>query len=522
MLTFIRGPSTFFGDGQVYIKILPDGEPVQLTHDALQKMSPQFSADGSRIAYTVVPGRWDTWAVPVLGGEPRLMLANAEGLTWIDAKNLLFSELKQGLHMVLVTAGINRENSRDIYVPPRERGMAHRSAISPDRKWVLMTEMDNGGWLPCRLVPFGGKSSGRTVGPEEGGCTYVAWSPDGAWMYFSSDYGGHFHIWRQRFPSGKPQQVTSGPATEEGIAMAPDGQSLITSVGLAQSTVVLHGGNEERQLSSANYAVSPQFSPDGKYVFYLVPPVGTSGHMFGSGELFRVNMETGANQHLFPGLSMSGYALFADGKRVVFSAEEPKGHSRLWIADLDLGSPPSQFPSTVDEDTPEVDKNGNIYFRAAEGGSNFLYRMKANGSDRTKVFPFSIIGIHGLSPDGRWVVIGKASSANRAAADMEAAPLDGGAPVIISHERCEVIWGNQGKIFALLLNERGAGKTILFHVAVNGIPSLPPEGVKPEDPLESLAGAKVVDKVVVPGPDPGQYAYLLQSVHRNLYRVPVR
>ena len=33
MLAFIRGHSTFFGPGQIYVKILPDGEPVQLTHD---------------------------------------------------------------------------------------------------------------------------------------------------------------------------------------------------------------------------------------------------------------------------------------------------------------------------------------------------------------------------------------------------------------------------------------------------------------------------------------------------------
>jgi len=523
MLTFIRGPNTFYGDGQIYIKLLPDGEPVQLTHDAVQKMSPEFSPDGSRVAYTTVPSVWDTWVVPVLGGEPRLMLANAEGLTWIDPKNLLFSELRKGLHMVLVTAGINRENSRNVYVPPRERGMAHRSAISPDRKWVLLTEMDNGGWLPCRLVPFDGSSSGRTVGPPDGGCTYVAWSPDGAWMYFSSDAGGHFHIWRQRFPDGVPLQLTSGATEEEGIAMAPDGRSLITSVGLVQSTIMLHDSKGERQLSSANYAVRPQFSPDGQYIFYLVPPPGNSGHLFGSGELFRVSLETGENQHLLPGLSMSGYALFHDGKRVVFSADDPKGHSRLWIADLDLRSSPRQFPSTVDEDTPEVDQNGNIYFRASEGGSNFLYRMKEDGSDRVRALPSSIISSHGLSPDGHWAVVGQVSSTSAVAADVVAAPLDGGIPVTISHELSEVIWGNQGKILAILLHERGAGKTVLFQVAaVNGVPSLPPDGVDLTDRPETLKGAKVMDHLIVPGPNPGQYAYLRQSVHRNLYRIPLR
>src|SRR5579872_1276205 len=79
MLAFIRGSSTFFGPGQVYVKILPDGEPSQLTHDNFLKMSPAFSPDGTRIAYTTVDPNfnWDTWTVPVLGGERQLLLKNA-------------------------------------------------------------------------------------------------------------------------------------------------------------------------------------------------------------------------------------------------------------------------------------------------------------------------------------------------------------------------------------------------------------------------------------------------------------
>ena len=82
MLAFIRGEDTFIGAGQVYAKLLPNGDPVELTHDGVTKMSPQFSPDSSKIAYTV--DGWNTWSVPSLGGEARLMLPNAEGLTWID------------------------------------------------------------------------------------------------------------------------------------------------------------------------------------------------------------------------------------------------------------------------------------------------------------------------------------------------------------------------------------------------------------------------------------------------------
>jgi serine/threonine protein kinase len=54
MVAFIRGESTFYGSGQIYVKILPDGAPAQLTHDNLDKMSPVFSPDGTHIAYTTV------------------------------------------------------------------------------------------------------------------------------------------------------------------------------------------------------------------------------------------------------------------------------------------------------------------------------------------------------------------------------------------------------------------------------------------------------------------------------------
>lgn len=57
VIAFIHGPDTFITRGEIYVKSLPDGQPVQLTHDNLLKMAPAFSPDGSRIAYTTTdPG----------------------------------------------------------------------------------------------------------------------------------------------------------------------------------------------------------------------------------------------------------------------------------------------------------------------------------------------------------------------------------------------------------------------------------------------------------------------------------
>src|SRR6185295_19639527 len=88
----------------------------------------------------------------------------------------------------------------------------------------------SGSWQACRLAPYDGSSKGKKVGPQPAQCISAEWSPDGKWMYFTADTGTGNHIWRQRFPDGTPEQVTSGTTEEEGIAFDLDGRSFLTSL----------------------------------------------------------------------------------------------------------------------------------------------------------------------------------------------------------------------------------------------------------------------------------------------------
>ena len=177
--------------------------------------------------------------------------------------------------MSVVSSTGSRTEQRTVYLPP-ETGMAHRSNLSPDRKQVLVVEMgDNGGhggygWLPCRLVPYDGSSPGKPVGPAPAQCTDAAWSADGRWMYFSSNIGNGYHIWRQPFPDGTPEQVTFSVTQEEGIHFASDGRSFVTSIGASQSTVWVHDSHGDRQMTSEGYSFLPSISPDGRKLYYLV------------------------------------------------------------------------------------------------------------------------------------------------------------------------------------------------------------------------------------------------------------
>jgi serine/threonine protein kinase len=529
MLAFVRGDSTFLAPGEIYVKMLPSGEPVQLTHDNLSKMSPVFSPDGSRIGYTALDGSfgWDTWLVPVLGGTEQLWLPNASGLTWIDPQRLLFSEIKKGEHMAIVTATESRAEARDVYVPPHERGMAHRSYLSPDSNSALVVEMDNGEWIPCRVIPFRGNSAGKQIGPRGAPCTSAQWSPDGHWIYMSIHTGENFHIWRQRFPDGQPEQITSGPTEEEGITLDPNGGFFITSVGLRQRTVSIRDVRGEHQISVEGYAYLPKFSADGKKLYYRILKGGTSPFL-GSSELWMADLASGHNEPLLPGLGVTSYNLSRDGRRVVFSAVDADGISHIWLASTDRRSPPRQVPN-IEGDMPIFGLPGELVFHAIEGGGSFAFRVHEDGTGKQKLVLQQITQLISISPDAQWLVTNGVPTAGETSLSTMILPMTGGSPIKILNDYCLAQWQPDSRFFYLSItrsfNSAGAhGKTYVLPVPHGKmLPDIPAGGFPSEAAVAALPGVRVIDSAdIAPGPTPNIYAFSRQTIHRNLYRVPIR
>jgi len=534
MIAFIRGPSTFAGPGQVYIKMLPEGEAVQLTNDSLQKMSPLFSPDGSRIAYTTIDANnhWDTWIVPVLGGQPRLWLANASGLEWLDRQTILFSEIKNNdMHMALVSSDESHAVEHDVYVPASDRGMAHRSSMSPDGKWVLVVEMDRALWLPCKLVAQAQGSPTRAVGPEGGGCTSVAWSRDGKWMYFTSGASGAFHIWRQRFPNGKPEQITSGPTEEEGVTMAPDGLSFITAVGSRQSSVWVNNSNTTRQVSFEGFSFDPKITPDGKRLCYRIlrGALPTSD----PSELRMVDLDSGRDEPLLPGFAVVGmprhaYSISPDGRQIVVTALAQKGEHRLWLVPFDRQLRPREIPN-AEGDQPFFGSSGEIFFRGLEGNAAFAYRIRDDGTGLQKVYDQPIAGLAGISPDGHWLVAkvpgakGSSTVALPVHQDSAIQVIAGGG---LSFNDFEVHWSGDAKSIYLRLPANpeswSAGRTYVLPLRQGSMwPKMPPEGFQSEAEIRQFSAATVLSEFDCPGPTPEIYAFARMTVQRNLFRVPL-
>jgi Tol biopolymer transport system component len=518
MLAFIRGPgSTLRSPGKIYIKLLPDGEPVPLTPDG-RTMSPVFSPDGTRIAYTGAGG-WDTWVVPVVQGAPSRWLPNASGLTWHGRGEILFSENKPGRGMGIVTSTEGRHDSRVLYFPTRPAAMAHRSYRSPDGRWVLIAEMDGPGtFLPCRLVPFDGSSTGQTVGPPAARCTYAGWSPDGRWMYFSAAAGDRSRLWRQRFPDGPVEQLTSGPTEEDGLAVSADGRSLITSVGLHQQSVWLQDAAGGRQLSMEGYATVPRLSVDGQKVCYLVTnraetpnePARTAG------ELRVTHVQSGRTERLLPGQLVTSFDVSRDD-RIAAAVVEPDGGTHVWLASLDGRTTPRRVPMARGN-SPRFGPAGEIIFRASARTPSGLWRIHEDGSAPLPLNTRAT-NLGTTSPDGRWIsgVKGAGAGTNRGTWLFS---LSGADPVLFLKVGGRLRWAPDGsRLYVSSLDQ-----TYVLPLASGSmLPPIPSGGFRTYEEIAAVHGVEIIPHGDVgPGPSANVYVFSRVTVVRNIFQIPIR
>jgi Tol biopolymer transport system component len=393
--------------------------------------------------------------------------------------------------------------------------MAHHSYPSPDGRWLLVVEMDSRGQiLPCRIVPFHGPGEMRVVGLPNSPCFAGAWSVDGKWIYLSVTTG-ESHIWRQRFPSGELQQIIFGPTSQEGIAMAPDGKSFITSVGSQDTTVWLHNKNADHQISSEGNASAPSFSSDGNSLYFLM--INGQSRL---SELWMKDLSSGKMDRVLPGYSMNTYSVSRDGKQVAFTANDPAGHPRIWVAPMNRRSSPVRISSTEVEDSPQFLPDGDLVFRAVEGGSNFLYRMKTDGSARSKITGERVLDLYTVSPDGQWVTASAPISNQEHTAAIKAFRMGGNEELLVCALNCLIDWDTSGK-FVFFTFQKGNTYALPLTQPF-GLPRLPPAGVSRVEDFPAAKTALTIPNGVDSAISPSFYAYTRQNTRRNLYRIQLQ
>jgi len=378
----------------------------------------------------------------------------------------------------------------------------------------IFVEMNgNGEWAPCRLIAIEGQRQTRTVGPA-GGCTSAGWSPDGHWMYFSASVNGRGHLWQQRFPVGEPEQITSGPTEEDGIAVEPEGHSLITSLGVYQTAMVFHDPSGDHSLSSDGEVLwwpTPVFSEEDKVIYYLLSRAKGAGT-----ELWRTEVDSGKSEAVFPGVSMASFNISPGGKQVVYATWGANGVTELWRAPMDRSSAPVKL-GIPGARSPQFGPEGQILFQRAEGGANYLWQCDAEGKNISKVFAYPISDLQSISPGRNWVMLAAARPAEDHRQTIMAASLKDGSRKILCVDYCAPKWapdGNYLYITVEYVSRNSPGRNLAIPMGPDEtFPKFPAEGIPPLAEPTVVKGARSVPRsVVVPGKDPDHYAWINATV----------
>jgi Tol biopolymer transport system component len=337
--------------------------------------------------------------------------------------------------------------------------------------------------------------------------------------------GGESHLWRQRFPSGEPEQLTFGPTEEEGVALAPDGRSLVTSVGQRRALLWLRDSSGERQLSHEGSASAPRLSADGRRVYYLSRQTAASPEMV----LRVIDLDSSSNDRLLPGFALLDFDVSSDEREIAFTMQAAAGDRRIWLAPVDLREAAREIARGADQ--VQFGAGEQLVFRSLGTPNNLLFRIDKDGARREQVSDLAIVNLFDVSPDGAWATVWAAGSGDSGSTEGYAISMDGGAPRrLCVAANCQARWSPAGEAFYLRfpaddLGARQAGQvTVVFRTTAGQmLPALPTSGLTAENAAATVTalGAQVLtQEQVAAGPDPSTNVFVRTATQSNLFRVP--
>src|SRR5262245_27920055 len=220
-------------------------------------------------------------------------------------------------------------------------------AVSPDGKLVAFavrdTDVDgNRGRFDVWLAATDGSAIRQlTTHPEND--QDAQWSPDGAWLYFTSSRSGSAQVWRIRPTGGEAEQVTKLPSDINGFKVFPDGKRLIIAVDVwpdAKSIAESVKRDEERAKSKSKAKVYDQLLfrhwdhwEDGKYSHLFV---WTSPEAGGKADDARdLTPGQATDSPTAPMGGMEEISISPDGKQVAFVARVA-GRENAWRTGTDI------------------------------------------------------------------------------------------------------------------------------------------------------------------------------------------
>ena len=361
------------GNADLYLQRVDGRNAINLTRDTPEDdIQPAFSPDGSQIAFRSERGGGGIFLMGATGESVRRLTDSGFNPAWSpDGKEIVVADegiqtplsrnVKSRLWAVDVATGAKRIVTRGDAVESSWSGDSVQPSWSPHGHriayWGHRPGHHRDIWT-VPAVPVAGAKPGAGEVPvtEDPAVDWnPVWSPDGAWLYFSSDRNGTMNLWRVGIDEktgkvlGKPEPVVAPSRWVGHMSIAADGRRMVFAS--ADETSIVESvpfdpvggrvtGEPAPLLAGALLVREIGISPDGKWISFSSR--GTREDLF-------VASADGSSlrQLTSDAFRERGADWSADGKRIVFYSDRT-GRWEFWSIHPDGSALTQLTRETVD------------------------------------------------------------------------------------------------------------------------------------------------------------------------------
>ena len=308
------------------VKANGEAPPERIELAGVKAMTPAYSPSTNRLAFSRGVSNADIWRFQSDGATSPLITSSLDdGVPQFspDGTRIAFASARTGDTFYIWVA--EADGSNPVQITNRFGRSEGTARWSPDGRWLAFDALRQDGFQDIYVIAAtGGRPRRLTDDASQNGLP--SYSRDGNWIYFFSDRTGRPEIWRVPSGGGNAVQVTDagGWAAFESV----DGKTLFYSK-FGASTLYARplGGGREREILGDFDAPTRDFAVFNDGLYYCGIPKN------GSRPILFFSFATGKSRPLgrVDGATFFGFTVSPDRKSILVSKSSSSGRDLMQI-----------------------------------------------------------------------------------------------------------------------------------------------------------------------------------------------